>query len=175
MAVGIGCSASVSQNTGTAGSGAGGTDGAGAGGAGAGGMGGASGAGGSKGTPCTDTPAGIKVGQPSDFTTTGLHIVTGKGVLIGRDSGGLYALTALCPHQLCDMAAVDSQGPFGQLLAAGKEIECLCHGSIFGPTGAVMHGPATKPLKALDLALGCDGFLYVNKSKTVAGTQRLMV
>ena len=44
-------------------------------------------------TTCA-TPAGTAVGKPSTYAATGLHIVVDKGVLIGRDSGGLYALTS---------------------------------------------------------------------------------
>jgi Rieske Fe-S protein len=120
---------------------------------------------------CTANPTGTKLGKPSDYASTGLHIVTNSGILIGRDAGGLYALSALCTHNFCDMSAVDAQGPFGQL--SGKDIICLCHGSEFGPTGTVVHGPAGSTLKAYQLELGCDGFLYANKSKVVANTVRL--
>jgi Rieske Fe-S protein len=120
---------------------------------------------------CEMTPTGLKVGTPANYASMALHIVTNTGVLIGRDSGGLYALTAICTHQLCDMSAVDSLGPFGQL--SGKDIICLCHGSEFGPTGTVVNGPAFSPLRAYPLALGCDGHLYVDKTKHVANTVRL--
>jgi cytochrome b6-f complex iron-sulfur subunit len=120
---------------------------------------------------CEMTPAGLKVGKPSAYASIGLHIVTNSGVLIGRDADGLYALTAICTHQACDMSSVDSQGPFGML--SGKDIICLCHGSEFGPTGAVVLGPAFSPLQAYPLALGCDGQLYVDMTKNVANTVRL--
>jgi cytochrome b6-f complex iron-sulfur subunit len=122
---------------------------------------------------CEMTPAGLKVGKPSSYTAVGLHIVTNSGVLIGRDAGGLYALTAICTHQQCDMSAVDAQGPYGQILGGGKDIVCLCHGSEFGATGTVVHGPASTALRAYPLALGCDGYLYVDKTKHVATTVRL--
>jgi Rieske Fe-S protein len=121
----------------------------------------------SSGGACTANPTGTKLGQPSAYASDGLHIAKNEGVLIGRDAGGLYALTAICTHQGCDMS-----GPDGSL--SGSDIICACHGSEFGPTGAVVHGPAGKALKALSLELGCDGFLYVNKNKTVASTVRLM-
>jgi cytochrome b6-f complex iron-sulfur subunit len=89
-------------------------------------------------------------------------------VLIGRDTGGLYALTAICTHQQCNM---DSD-PMGTITAMGG-ITCACHGSVFTSTGAVEMGPATKPLVAYALALGCDGFLYVDTTTPVANTVRL--
>jgi Rieske Fe-S protein len=125
----------------------------------------------STGAGCEMSPAGEEIGQPTDYASDGLHIVTDKSVLIGRDAGGLYALTAICTHQGCDMASSSSWGPDGQI--SGSDIICNCHGSTFSATGAVVQGPAQQPLHALALALGCDGFLYVDTTKTVANTVRL--
>jgi Rieske Fe-S protein len=122
---------------------------------------------------CEMSPVGTKIGKPTDYATNGLHIVTNQSTLVGHDAGGYYALTAICTHEGCDMAEVDAQGPFGEL--SGQDITCLCHGSEFSPTGAVVHGPANKALRAHPLALGCDGFLYVDKTKFIAATVRLMV
>ena len=173
VAVGTGCSATVQGNPTGSGAGGSGAGGSGAGGSGAGGMG----TGGTTTTTnpaCTMNPPGTKAGKPTDYTAHGLHIVTNSGFLVGHDAGGFYALSAVCTHQFCDMSAVDAQGPFGQITAAGMDIVCLCHGSQFGPTGGVVQGPAHTALKAYALALGCDGFLYVNKAQTVAATVRLM-
>lgn len=167
-AMGAGCSAgTLTTSSGTTDTGSGGAGG----GSGMGGMGGSTTTT-TTGPACTTNPPGTKIGKPTDYASMGLHIVTSKGFLIGRDAGGLFALTAVCPHQNCDMSAVDAQGPFGQL--QGKDIVCLCHGSIFGPTGTVVQGPAHTALKAYALALACDGFLYVNKAQVVAVTVRLM-
>jgi cytochrome b6-f complex iron-sulfur subunit len=177
VAMGVGCTAAV-NNQGPTGTGAGG---AGAGGSDTGGLDGAGGGG--TGTGCTTNPPGLKIGKPTDYAAAGLHIVTSKGILIGRDGGGLYALSAVCTHQLCDMSAVDAQGPFGEICvktspdcsaSQAGDILCLCHGSVFSTTGAVVQGPAHTALKAYALALGCDGFLYVNKAKVVAASVRLM-
>jgi Rieske Fe-S protein len=174
MAMGTGCSAVGSNNV-VAGSGAGGSGagGSGAGGGGAGGSGGTTTTTTTTGPTCTMSPTGTKLGKPTDYASNGLHIVTNTGILIGRDAAGLYALTAICTHQLCDMSVAGCPGPCGQI--SGKNITCLCHGSEFGPTGSVVAGPALTPLRAYALALGCDGFLYANKTHTVANTVRLMV
>jgi len=178
MAAGVGCTASVTApGEGTGGNGAGGS--------GTGGSGTSSSssssstasssssttASSSSGAACEQSPVGTQIGKPTDYAADGLHIVTNKSVLVGRDAGGLYALTAICTHQSCNMAATDSQGPFGQI--SGTDIICLCHGSEFSASGSVVQGPAHQPLKALALALGCDGFLYVDTAKVVANTVRL--
>jgi Rieske Fe-S protein len=178
-----GTHANSTATTTSSGAGGGGGGGSGAGGGGEGGgmpgTGGASSssssasASSSSGAACEMTPAGVKLGKPSSYAATGLHIVTNSGVLIGRDANGLYALTAVCTHQQCDMSAVDAGGPYGQLAAGGKDITCLCHGSEFSATGVVVRGPAYNPLRAYPLALGCDGYLYVDKTKHVATTVRL--
>jgi len=121
-------------------------------------------------------PAGTKLGQPGDYTGNGLHILAGQKVLIGRDAGGLYALTAICTHLQCNMDG-DPQGnplgdPKGTILASG--IQCNCHFSQYDNSGAVVTGPAVNPLRAYALALGCDGFLYVDTATVVANTKRLM-
>ena len=129
----------------------------------------------STGGGCEMTPVGVAVGVPDDFTKPGLHIVPGTKVLIGRDDKGLYALTSICPHEFCDMDATQNVGgmkmPVGTVTAQG--IVCNCHNSKFDNYGAVMKGPANKPLKPFAMALGCDGKLYVDKTTVVSINQRL--
>lgn len=130
-----------------------------------------SGAGGAGGGGCQDPP-GNAVGAPGDYITDGLHIVPGSKVLIGRDAGGLYALTSDCPHQHCDMDEMSQGKALGTILANGG-IKCNCHGSKFDAVGNVTQGPALKALKAYALALGCDGLLYVDRNTVVPNTDRL--
>lgn len=172
----------------TSGSGTTGAGGAGGSGSTTGGMGGAGGAGSTSATTgdttsaaesssastgggCDMTPAGIAVGVPSDFGAAGLHILAGTKVLVGRDDKGLYALTSICPHEFCDMDSKQGGLPVGTV--TGQGIICNCHGSKFDNYGKVTMGPATKPLKAYAMALGCDGKVYVDKTKVVSIDQRL--
>ncbi len=161
-----------------------GTTGAGGAGGGAGGAGGAGGGGTSSvtsstssstsstgtGGSCVDTVEGIAIGAPSDFAAEGLHLVPGSKVLIGRDAMGLYALTSVCTHELCDMD--EKQGGKNIGIISAKGIVCNCHGSQYDNFGAVVKGPANKPLKAYALAL-CEGKLYVDKTTQVPVTTRL--
>ena len=55
-------------------------------------------------------------------------------LILGKDSDGLYAMTATCTHAACDLTQ------FGQLSAAG--ITCSCHGSTYDANGQVINGAA---------------------------------
>lgn len=122
------------------------------------------------GATCEETVEGIAVGVPADFAATGLHLLPGTKVLIGRDAKGLYALTSICPHEFCDMDEKKSGQNIGVISAQG--ILCNCHGSKFDNYGAVVKGPANKPLKAYAMAL-CDGKVYVDITTTVSIDERL--
>ncbi len=138
----------------------------------------------STGGNCTPNPVGQNIGTPSDFSSEGLHILPNKGIIIGRDAGGLYALSAICPHSSCDMSSTGPQGSFGVICGPSEtgctssmagDVMCLCHGSVFSQDGVVVRGPAALNLTALTLSLGCDGSLYVNRAKPVSNTVRLEV
>jgi Rieske Fe-S protein len=124
---------------------------------------GAGGGGGGGGGSCA---GGTLVGDSSHFVNSGLYLIQGTSVMVGRDSGGVYALSSVCTHQGCDLN-VD-----GQLIIGG--IRCLCHGSIFTLTGQVEVGPAFSPLPAFAITESC-GQLFVNTSELVPSTQRLAV
>jgi ubiquinol-cytochrome c reductase iron-sulfur subunit len=75
-------------------------------------------------------------------------------VRIGDDplAGGLVAFSAICTHLGC--AVVPQLTPEGQ-------IACPCHGSRFDPRrgGAVVKGPADRPLPGLPIGVSADGTL----------------
>jgi Rieske Fe-S protein len=87
-------------------------------------------------------------------------------VLLGRDANGLYAMSSLCTHEFCNL------DQFGTILASG--IQCDCHGSVYDSNGNNKSGPAPAPLVHYALALGCDGFLYVDTNTVVPPDTRLL-
>ncbi len=71
------------------------------------------------------------------------------GVVLTRTSAGITALRVNCTHQ---------GFPVGRV---GAVLECELHGSQFNPeTGAVINGPATRPLTRYD-ASETNGGIYV--------------
>jgi Rieske Fe-S protein len=64
--------------------------------------------------------------------------LSGDRCAVHRDENGdLHAVSAICTHLRCVVAYNDAE----------RTWDCPCHGSRFGVDGAVLHGPATKPLE----------------------------
>jgi cytochrome b6-f complex iron-sulfur subunit len=93
----------------------------------------------SGGSPPLAKLAGIPVG---DSVSARLN---GKPIMISQPTAGtVVAFTAICTHLGCTVAP------------AGKQFHCPCHGSVYdAATGAVISGPAPKPLAAI--AVKIDG------------------
>ena len=73
-----------------------------------------------------------------------------KAYLKVSDGKTVTALSLICPHQGCP---VDFD-------AATKQFVCPCHGAKFTDSGAVITGPATTPLVALQTKIE-DGQVFV--------------
>ena len=79
--------------------------------------------------PAADVPGGGALVLPEH----------GLAVLRARD-GGVQALSLTCTHLGCRVTATEDG------------FTCPCHGSRFAADGAVLTGPATRALRALDCA-----------------------
>lgn len=77
-----------------------------------------------------------------DGETVAVKNPHGGTVLLTRSGNAVTGLNARCTHQGCTVAA-----------KAGV-LECPCHGSKFQPgTGAVLTGPADRPLAAVNVTV----------------------
>jgi Rieske Fe-S protein len=82
----------------------------------------------------------IKVGEA--ISATGPD---GGDIIITRPTETtVAAYSAICTHQGCTVKP------------AGKELDCPCHGSVFDFKGAVLNGPAQRPLRAVQVSLSGD-------------------
>ena len=114
------------------------------------------------------TPTGtISAGNVSAIAASSLTAVSGNAVAIGRDSGGLYALSLICTHQGCDMS---SQGS-----VAISGINCSCHDSNFDANGNVLSGPAHTALPHYKVTVSTAGEVTIDASTEVAATVRTAV
>jgi Rieske Fe-S protein len=80
---------------------------------------------------------------------TGGGLVLG-GVVLTRDAqGDIRGYSSTCTHQGCKVSGVSN-----------GRIQCPCHGSAFDAgTGAVVQGPATRPLAPIPVVVR-DGNVY---------------
>jgi Rieske Fe-S protein len=98
--------------------------------------------------PATSTPTGNNVLTTVSAVPAGGGVVLSKsGVVVTKDAGGtVHAFSATCTHQGCTVSSV-----------SGGTINCPCHGSRFNAdTGAVVQGPATRPLPTVAVTVQGD-------------------
>jgi cytochrome b6-f complex iron-sulfur subunit len=69
-----------------------------------------------------------------------------KVIVFRRPDGQIVATDMTCTHKGCDVNWDVSRA----------KLVCPCHGSEFTSTGAVMHGPAERPLAAHDVVVSGD-------------------
>ena len=112
-------------------------------------------------------PRDIAAGNASALALNTLRPVSGAAAAIGRDAGGIYAMSLVCTHQGCDIAASGS--------VSFNLIECGCHGSQFNAQGNVLRGPAAAPLPHLLVSADAAGALTIHGDSPVASNVRLSI
>ncbi|MBW0106880.1 Rieske (2Fe-2S) protein [Pseudonocardia sp. KRD-291] len=79
---------------------------------------------------------GTVLGPASSVPVGGGAVFADQQVVVTQPAAGTFqGLSAVCPHQGCQVNAVRDGA-----------VICPCHGSRFGLDGAVLEGPATTPL-----------------------------
>ena len=118
-------------------------------------------------SPSGQTPGPIPAGNVTDVRVGSLQVVSGEDVFLARDTAGLYAMTRVCTHQ----------GQLVSILAVGPAtvLHCYGHGSQFDTNGAVITGPATRPLEHLRVDLATDGSITVQEDQIVTPDTRTPV
>lgn len=113
-----------------------------------------------------EPPQAFKIGNPADFAFGAPTFLPDEKIYVFRDRDkGFSVASAVCSHLGCTVAHFQSDQRF----------HCPCHGSVFGADGAVLHGPAPKPLQWYEVTMARDGQLRVDKDKNVPSSYRLMV
>lgn len=90
------------------------------------------------------TPGGLALPADAVDEREGVFVQTRameRPIWVGRDeSGRVVALLASCTHQGCQPEPV------------GDRFVCPCHGSEFSRSGAVLQGPAERPLARYEVS-----------------------
>lgn len=92
-------------------------------------------------------PDTLAPGQP--------FVPKGRSVAVFVDAAGAYAVSLICTHLGCVVKATD------------KGFDCPCHGSTFGPDGAVLRGPAPTALPWLAVSHAGGRDVIVDESSPV--------
>jgi len=115
------------------------------------------------GNPTGSPPTGpVPAGNVSELSVGTLRVMS--NVVIARDSGGVYAMSAVCTHAGCLIS--DAAGTIAEGL------RCPCHGSTFNGDGEVTGGPAPVPLQHYAVTIATDGTITVDGSQPVAASTR---
>lgn len=97
----------------------------------------------------------VLLGHPREYPLGVTELPLYQAWLI-RNAEGFYALKAVCTHLGCP--------PRWQ--AAEQRFVCPCHGSRFGISGRLQHGPALRALERYEIYTGTDGRLALNLART---------
>ena len=95
----------------------------------------------------------VRIGNANDVADGEMRAfdVAGTKVNVANAAGHLYAFDDTCTHMGCSLADGELQG---------TTVTCPCHGSQFDVTsGAVLRGPAQRPVRSLPLQVSGDELL----------------
>lgn len=107
----------------------------------------------SDGEGAQPSAASTAAGPPGTLTATA-DVPVGSGVILDdvvvtQPTAGVFkGFSSVCPHAGCKVSEI-----------ADATIVCRCHGSTFDLEGAVVKGPATKPLEPKAVAVRGDSIV----------------
>ena len=97
----------------------------------------------------------FKVAIPEGLAPGAPLVPPGRAVAIFRDAAGVHAISTVCTHLGCIV------------MPTAQGFDCPCHGSKFGPDGAVLRGPAPKSLPWLAVRSAGGGAVIVDEGKEI--------
>jgi Rieske Fe-S protein len=125
----------------------------------------------------TDPNSGSSSGAPAGVPGTSAPkvadvpmggLVRGPGTtLVGRDAGGIYAMSSLCTHDKCDLRS--------QSTLKVDTIVCACHGSTYTLDGTRVSGPAPSSLQHFKVTVAADTTISVDAGTPVGASVRAAV
>jgi cytochrome b6-f complex iron-sulfur subunit len=103
----------------------------------------------------------VDIGTAADYPKDGPYdkLADSKKLIIVRDNGKLYALSAVCTHKM------------GTVKVKGTELVCPKHNSHFANDGKVTKGPAKASLFRLGISENADGHILVDPNKKFGENQ----
>jgi cytochrome b6-f complex iron-sulfur subunit len=99
----------------------------------------------------------VNLGKPERYGLNSVMLDVNSGIYIIHSQEGFFSLSAVCTHLGC----LTTWQPEINM------ITCPCHGSKFSQDGAIVTGPAPKPLPWLKTWLNDDGDLLVDRATKV--------
>ena len=107
----------------------------------------------------------FKAGNPDDYPVGSTTIFSDKRIALNRDLDGFYAVSLICTHLGCTPRWFQNDNMF----------RCPCHGSRYLRDGVRFYGPAPRPMDVVQVGVGPDGQLFVDRGKIVPRTDRTAV
>jgi cytochrome b6-f complex iron-sulfur subunit len=111
-------------------------------------------------TPAVGVFAG---GNVADYTVGMVALFNDGPFFVGRDAGGMYAMSAVCTHQGCTVGE------------GTTSLTCPCHGARYDLVGTVTNGPATQDLEHYQLDIDANDDITVDTGAPVNASTRVAV
>lgn len=121
---------------------------------------------------CGPEQGPVAAGNVADIAEGQVVKIAAGSALLGRDAGGIYAMTAICTHLGCDLTAA------GGVIGDDGVITCgspCGHGSRYDLSGSVVGGPTTRPLQHWLVTVDEAGDITIEVGAEVDAAERVAV